>query len=139
MGQARGELERLQKEEVQAVHGERLNALGEKERAADDIAATQTKLADAEEHRAKTERELADTASEVYRNHGVGDLLGVLFGTEASGGFGERLNLAVRLLTQKQGERLRRLTSPNRSSPGSWRNAGTSSKNRSPPTLSSRP
>jgi cell wall-associated NlpC family hydrolase/peptidoglycan hydrolase CwlO-like protein len=98
---ARNELERLQWE-VQAVHGARLNALGQKEQAADDIAGTQNELAAAEQHRAETERQLADTASDAYKHPALGDLLGVLLGTETPGGFVERLDLATRMLTQKQ-------------------------------------
>ena len=98
---SRNELERLQWE-VQAVHGARLNALGQKEQAADDIAGTQNELAGAEQHRAETERQLADTASDAYKYQGLGDLLGVLLGTERPGGFVERLDLATRMLTQKQ-------------------------------------
>jgi cell wall-associated NlpC family hydrolase/peptidoglycan hydrolase CwlO-like protein len=101
IGEARRELERLQWE-VQAAHGARLNADEEKRQAADDIAATQNELAEAEEHSAEAGKDLADTASEVYRTRGIDDILGVLVGAGSLGDFADRLNLAARLLVHKQ-------------------------------------
>ena len=101
IGEARHELERLQWE-VSATHGARLNAEEEQHQAADDIADTQTELAAAKERSADARNDLADTASEVYRNRGLGDLLGVLVGAGTFRDFADRLDLAARLLTQKQ-------------------------------------
>lgn len=99
--EAQGELERLQWE-VQAAHGARLNAEDKKQQIADDVADTQNELASAREYSEEARQELADTASEVYREGGFGDLLGVLVGAESLGGFAERLDLAARLLEGKQ-------------------------------------
>jgi peptidoglycan hydrolase CwlO-like protein len=101
IGEARRELERLQWE-VQAAHGARLNADEEKRQAADDIATTQNELAEAEEHSAEAGKDLADTASEVYRTRGIDDILGVLVGAGSLGDFADRLDLAARLLVHKQ-------------------------------------
>jgi cell wall-associated NlpC family hydrolase/peptidoglycan hydrolase CwlO-like protein len=101
IGEAQRELERL-RWEVQSAHGARLNAEEEQHQAADDIADTQTELAAAKERSADARNDLADTASEVYRNRGLGDLLGVLVGAGTFRDFADRLDLAARLLTQKQ-------------------------------------
>ena len=101
IGEARRELERLQWE-VSAAHGARLNAEEEQHQAADDIADTQNELAAAKERSADARSDLADTASEVYRNRGLGDLLGVLVGAGTFRDFADRLDLAALLLTQKQ-------------------------------------
>jgi peptidoglycan DL-endopeptidase RipA len=101
IGEAQRELERL-RWEVQSAHGARLNAEDEQHQAADDIADTQTELAAAKERSADASNDLADTASEVYRNRGLGDLLGVLVGAGTFRDFADRLDLAARLLTQKQ-------------------------------------